>query len=71
MSKLKKGGKLYWFTLNVREISRIIATSGSYWSSEILGSRIYGNTFATLFTHNPTVWTAKRSAAGTSVLAVP
>ncbi len=33
-------------------------------------SRVYSNTFATLFAHDPTVWTVKCSVVGTGVLAV-
>ncbi len=44
--------------------------SGSYCPSEIVGFSVYGNTFATLFTHYPIVWTVKHSVFGTRVLAV-
>ncbi len=36
----------------------------------IVGFSVYGNTLATLFTHYPIVWTVKRLAFGTRVLAV-
>ncbi len=45
-------------------------SSGSYCTRVIVGSRVYSNTPATLFTHNPTVCTAKCSVVGTRVLAV-
>ncbi len=45
-------------------------SSGSYCTSIIVGSRVYSNTLATLFTHDPTVWTVKCSVVGTRVLAV-
>ncbi len=44
--------------------------SGSYCTSAIVGSRVYGNTLATLFTHYPTVWIVERSVVETRVLAV-
>ncbi len=45
-------------------------SSGSYCTSIIVGSRVYSNTIATLFTHYPTVWAVKGSVVGTKVLAV-
>ncbi len=45
-------------------------SSGSCCASVIVGSRVYSNTLATLFTHYPTVWTVKCSVVGTRVLAV-
>ncbi len=34
-------------------------SSGSYWTSVIVGARVYSNKLATLFLHYPTVWTVK------------
>ncbi len=45
-------------------------SSGSYCTSVIVGSRVYSNTLATLFTHYPTVWKVKCSVVGTGVLVV-
>ncbi len=45
-------------------------SSGSYCTSIIVGSTVYSNTLATLFTHYPTVWAVKCSVVGTRVLAV-
>ncbi len=45
-------------------------SSGSYCTSLIVGSGVYSNTLATLFTHYPTVWKVKCSVVGTRVLAV-
>ncbi len=45
-------------------------SSGSYRLSEIVGSRVYGSTLPTVFTHYPSVWTMKRSVVGTRVSAV-
>ncbi len=44
-------------------------SSGSYCTSVIVGSRVYSNTLATLFTLYPTAWTGKCSVLGTRVLA--
>ncbi len=45
-------------------------SSGGYCTSVIVGSGVYSNTLATLFTHFPTVWKVKCSVVGTRVLAV-
>ncbi len=45
-------------------------SSGCYCTSIIVGSRVYSNTLATLFTHYPTVWIVKCSVVGTRVLVV-
>ncbi len=45
-------------------------SSGCYCTSPIVGSRVYGNPLATLFTHYLIVWTVKSSVVGTRVLAV-
>ncbi len=45
-------------------------SSGRYCTSVIVGSSVYSNTLATIFTHYPTVWTVKRSVFGTRGLAV-
>ncbi len=45
-------------------------SSGSYCASSIVGSRVYGNPLATLFTYCPIVWTVKSPVVGTRVLAV-
>ncbi len=45
-------------------------SSDIYCTSAVVGPRVYGNILATLFTHYPIVWTVKRSAVGTRVLAV-
>ncbi len=45
-------------------------SSGSYYTSIIVGSIVYSNALATLFTHYPTVWAVKCSVVGTRVLAV-
>ncbi len=55
------GSSLSKLSLNV--------SNGSYCTSAIVGFRVYGNTFATLFTHYPIVWIVKRSAVGTRALA--
>ncbi len=47
---------------------RLSVSSDSYCTS--VGSRVYSNTLATLFTHYPTVWTVKCSVVRTRVLAV-
>ncbi len=39
-------------------------------TSSTVGTRLYGNPLATLFTHYPIVWTVKNSVFGTRVLAV-
>ncbi len=38
--------------------------------SGVIGSRVYGNTLATLFAHYPTVRIVERSVVGTRVLVV-
>ncbi len=43
---------------------------GSYCTIAIVGSRVYGNPLATLFTHYPIVWTVKSLVVGTRVLSV-
>ncbi len=48
----------------------IIVRSGSYCTRIIVGSRVYSNALATLFTHYPTVWAVKCSVVGTRALAV-
>ncbi len=50
--------------------SSLSVSSGSYCTSIIVGSRVYSNTLATLFTYYPTVWTVKCSVVGTRVLPV-
>ncbi len=47
----------------------LIVSSDSYCTSAIVGSRVYGNTLAALFTHYPIVRTMKHSAVGIRVLA--
>ncbi len=49
-------------------LSVAIVGSGSNCTSAIVGSRVYGNTLATLFAHYPNVWTVERSVVGTRVL---
>ncbi len=44
--------------------------NNGYYTSEIVGFSVYGNTFATLFTHYSIVWTGKRLAVGTRVRAM-
>ncbi len=51
-------------------LTNLSVSSGRYCTSAITGSRVYGNTLATLFTHYPIVWTVKSSAVGTRVLGV-
>ncbi len=48
----------------------LIVSNGSYCTSAIVGFSVYGNTYATLFTHCPIVWIMKCSAVGARVLAV-
>ncbi len=43
---------------------------GCYCTSSIVGTRVYGNPLATLFTHYPIVWTVKSSVVGTRVVAM-
>ncbi len=51
-------------------LSVAIVSSGSNCTSALVGSRVYGNTLATLFAHYPNVWTEERSVVGTRVLVV-
>ncbi len=39
-------------------------------TNSIVGTRVYGNPLATLFTHYPIVWTVKSSLVGTRVVTV-
>ncbi len=55
--------------LSLRYLS-LCVNSGCYCTNVIVGSRVYGNTLATLFTHYPIVRTMKRPVVGTNVLAV-
>ncbi len=61
-----RAGHLWRQTGSILTNWSLNVSKGSY------GSRFqsYGNILATLFTHFPTVWTAKRSAVGIRVLAV-
>ncbi len=72
--KRKHTGRSRWSTIintNQRcSLTYIHLFIRCYSASSIVGSRVYGNPLATLFTHYPTVWTVKSSVLGTSVLAV-
>ncbi len=51
-------------------ISQISFLKRGFSVGAIVGSRVYSNTRATLFTHYPTVWTVTCSVVGTGVLVV-